>query len=288
MEVSMKIGFCGLGLMGAPMAARLVEAGHDVTVWNRTAAKTEPLVRRGATQAETPAGAASGAALVITMVADESALSAVVDGPDGLAAAMTPGQTLVEMSTVGPDAVGRLAERLGDGVDLVDAPVLGSIPQAAEGALKVFVGATDDAFDHLRPVLEAFGTPVHIGPLGSGAAMKLVVNATLPSLMGTLGESLALADGLGLDQTTVLDVLADSAIGVTVKSKRSRIEAGDYPPNFKLDLALKDAGLVVEAAEATGRSLTLAGAARDWLAGASAAGMGDLDYSAVLAFIRRR
>lgn len=269
----MRIGFCGMGMMGAPMAARLVEAGHAVAVWNRTPEKARPVIDQGATSADTPAHAADGAEVVITMLADPEALEQVIRAEDGLAAGLSAGQTLVEMSTVGVDAIRTVSEWVPDGVEVVDAPVLGSIPQATDGTLKVFVGGSPEAFERLRPLLEVFGSPRLMGPFGSGAAMKLVVNATLPALMTALGESLALADGLGLDQGDVLDVLADSAIGVTVKSKRSRIESGEYPPNFKLDLALKDAGLVGEAA-------------REWLAQASEAGLGDLDYSAVLAAIR--
>ncbi len=201
---------------------------------------------------------------------------------------MERGQALVEMSTIGPAAVARLRERLDRRIDLLDAPVLGSVPQATDGSLKVFVGGDEDTFEWVRPVLEVLGSPLRVGALGSGAAMKIVVNATLPSLMTTLGESLTLADGLGLDQGTVLDVLVDTAIGVKARSKRSRIEYGEYPPNFKLDLALKDARLVAAAAAETGRELHVAEAARRWLEGAVAAGMGDKDYSAVLAFIRSR
>ena len=268
------------------MAIRLVDAGHEVTVWNRTAEKARPVIDRGASAATTPAHAAKGADVVITMLADQPALQSVVTGEHGLAAALGLGQTLVEMSTVGPEGARRIVEWVPEGLEVVDAPVLGSVPQATDGTLKVFVGATQETFDRLRPLLEVFGSPMLVGPFGSGAAMKLVVNATLPSLMTTLGESLALADSLGLAQGAVLDVLADSAIGVTVKSKRSRIESGAYPPNFKLDLALKDADLVNDAAAAAGRSLRVASAARDWLAEAAASGSGTLDYSAVIAAIR--
>lgn len=268
------------------MAARLVEAGHDVTVWNRTPERTRGLVERGASPADTPKGAATGADVVVTMLADRHALEEVVRGRDGLAAGLSVGTTHLEMSTVGVDAVRRLVGWVPEGVEVVDAPVLGSVPQATDGTLEVFVGGTQETFERLRPLLELFGSPRLIGPFGSGAAMKLVVNATLPILMSALGEALALADGLGLDQSTVLDVLANSAIGVTVRSKRTRIESGEYPPNFKLELALKDAGLVDEAAAATGRRLIVSRAAKDWLENAVGAGRGELDYSAVIPVIR--
>ncbi|HEX2118957.1 MAG TPA: NAD(P)-dependent oxidoreductase, partial [Acidimicrobiales bacterium] len=198
------IAFCGLGRMGGPMAGRLVDAGHDVAVWNRTASRAAPLVERGARLAGSPAAAAQGADVAFTMLADPGAVERVVLGPDGLAGSLGPGATLVEMSTIGRDAVRALAARLPQGVDMLDAPVLGSVPAATEGTLKVFVGGDDGVFERCRPVLEAIGTPRHLGPLGAGAAMKLVANSTLGALMCGLAEALALADALDLDQAAVL------------------------------------------------------------------------------------
>ncbi|HET7722585.1 MAG TPA: NAD(P)-dependent oxidoreductase, partial [Acidimicrobiales bacterium] len=196
--------------------------------------------------------------------------------------------TLIEMSTIGPDAVRSLAARLPEGVDVLDAPVLGSIPQATEGTLKIFVGGGAEVFEAQRLVLEAMGTPRHLGPLGAGAAMKLVANSTLGALMTGLAEALALADGLGLEESDVLDILSESPIGVTTKGKRPLIESGVYPPNFTLALAAKDLRLVMEAAEAAGVELRVAAAARSWLERADEHGLGDLDYSAVIADVRGR
>ena len=283
-----KIAFCGLGRMGVPMAARLLDAGHGVTVWNRTAERAVPLVEQGARQAESPADAASGADVGITMLADPAALDDVVSGSAGLGPALAPGATLIEMSTVGPDVVRSLADRLPQGVDVLDAPVLGSIPQATEGTLKIFVGGDEAVLGRCRPVLEAMGTVRHLGPLGAGAAMKLVANSTLGALMCGLAEALALSDALGLDEAAVLDILVESPIGATAKSKRKLIESGEYPPNFKLGLAAKDLGLVTSAAEEAGLDLRLAPAARAWLEQADGEGKGDMDYSAVIASVRGR
>ena len=283
------IAFCGLGQMGAPMAARLLDAHHDLSVWNRTPERAAPLVERGAHQAVSPADAAGRAEVVVTMLADPAALEGVVLGPEGVAAGISSGATLVEMSTVGPDALRDLASRLPEGVDALDAPVLGSVPQATEGTLKVFVGGEADVFERCRPVLEAMGTPTHLGPLGAGASMKLVANSILGALMCGLAEAMALADALGLDPAAVLDILAESPIGATARSKRALIEGGEYrPPNFKLSLAVKDLGLVTSAADAAGVELRLAPAARSWFERADAAGLGDLDYSAVIAHMRGR
>jgi len=284
-----KIAFLGMGRMGVPMAGRLVDAGHDVTVWNRTPEKAEPVVRRGARQAATPAEAATGAEVAITMVADPTALRSVVGGADGLAAGLGSGSYHLEMSTVGPETVRELPGLLPAGVILVDAPVLGSIPQANEGTLKIFVGGTEEAFEEARPLLETLGSPRRLGELGAGAAMKLVANSTLGALMTGLGEALALGVGLGLEPGDMLEILSDSAIGVTARSKRSFIEGGRYEPaNFTVALATKDMGLVAAAAEENGVRLRLAPAARAWFEAALEAGLGDLDYSAVISAILDR
>lgn len=283
-----KLAFLGLGQMGAPMAGRLLEAGHDLTVWNRSPEKASPLVERGATAASSPKQSASGAAFVISMLASPRAVHEVLAGGDGAFAGMQPGATLIEMSTIGPDAVAELASELPVGVGMLDAPVLGSTPQAAAGSLKIFVGGEQATFERARGVLEVFGAPMRVGGLGSGAALKLVVNSTLGALMCTLGEALALADALGLEEKAVLDVLEDSTIGPTTRSKRDKIEAGSYPPNFKLQLALKDLDLVTGAAARRQMQMKLGAGVRDWFEAAAAADLGELDYSAVIAAIRSR
>jgi 3-hydroxyisobutyrate dehydrogenase-like beta-hydroxyacid dehydrogenase len=280
-----KLAFCGTGQMGSPMAARLLAAGHNLTVWNRTAEKAKPLLDLGAKLADSPAAAARDADAAITMLADPEALEEVVLGPDGVAEGLPEGATLIEMSTVGPDAVRELAKRLRPRVHVIDAPVLGSVAQAEDGELKIFVGASPDEFARWVKVLGAMGTPFHVGPLGSGASMKLVVNSTLGPLMTTLGEALALADRLGVDQKDVFDVLVGSPIGVTARSKRNHVTSGRYPPNFKLRLAVKDQDIVHETATRLGLELRVAEAARSWFQDAAAKGLGEMDHSAVVALI---
>ena len=280
-----KLAFIGLGLMGTPMATRLVEAGHDLTVWNRTSQKTRPLTELGATVASTPAQAVTGVDAVITMVTNADALEQVVLGDDGLAAGLAPGQLLIDMSTVGPDAVLSVVTRLPRGVAMVDAPVRGSVPQATTGRLAIYVGAEASDFRRVEPILAPLGTLHHVGRLGSGAATKVVVNSTLGAAIAAFGEALALGDAFGLDRSVVLDVLADTPIASTVEAKRANVESGSYPADFKLSLALKDLKLVNEIAERAGRRLGVASASRDWLERAALAGAGDLDYSAVIATI---
>ena len=283
-----RIGFCGLGQMGRPIAGRLVDAGHAVTVWNRTAEKAAPLVERGARQAGSPAEAASGADALFTMMSTPEALESVLFDEGGAASALPDDATLVDMSTVGPDAVHAVRARIHKGAGMLDAPVLGSVPQATDGTLALFVGGEAAVLERWRPVLEHLGRPTHLGPLGAGAAMKLVANSTLGALMTGLGEALALADAFGLDEAAVLDLLADSPIGATVKSKRANVESGRYPPNFKLELAVKDLRLVTDAADHHGIATRVGACARRWMEEAAEAGLGPLDYSAVIAHVRGR
>jgi 3-hydroxyisobutyrate dehydrogenase-like beta-hydroxyacid dehydrogenase len=277
------VGFIGLGAMGSRMARRLLGAGLDVTVWNRTPARAERLAAAGAADASTPADAARAGDIVITMLADPAALRAVTDGSDGVLAGLRPGSAFVEMSTVGPGAVAELAAQLPEGVQLLDAPVLGSLAEAEEGGLRIFVGGDEEALRLAMPVLEALGRPLHVGPLGSGAAAKLVANSTLFGVLAVLGEALALGDGLGLAREAVFEVLSGTPVAAQAERRRASIEAADYPPRFRLSLARKDADLVAAAAGEAGVELRVAAAARSWLVEAERAGWGALDYSAALA-----
>jgi len=280
-----KIGFLGIGEMGAPMAGRLLQAGHDVVVWNRSVERTAPLAQAGATVAASPAKAAVGRDFVITMLATPVALENVLFGTEGLASALSAGQVWIDMSTVGPDEVRAAAARLPGGVSLVDAPVRGSVPQATSGRLDIFVGATDENYERVRPILEALGSVRHTGGPGSGAAMKLVANLALGAAIVTLGEALSLGESLELQRATLLDVLADSPIGPIVKAKRANVESGQFAPSFKLRHAAKDLRLVTETAAARGRDLKQARANRAWLDEAAEYGAADLDFSAVVATI---
>ena len=278
-----RVAFVGLGAMGSRMARRLLATGYDLHVWNRTRAKAGALVAEGATVTETPAEAAARAGTVITMVADPDALAAVTDGPSGIAAGVRDGSLVVEMSTVGPLAIRALRAALPPHADLVDAPVLGSLSEAEGGTLKVFVGGSAGAYERVRPLLEALGSPLHAGGLGAGAAAKLVANSTLFGVLGVLGEALALADSLGLDRSTAFEVLAGTPVAAQAERRREPLESGEFPRRFALSLARKDADLVT----AAGPDLRLAAAARSWLAEAEEAGLGAEDYSRVLEHIVR-
>jgi 3-hydroxyisobutyrate dehydrogenase-like beta-hydroxyacid dehydrogenase len=279
------VAVIGLGAMGSRIARRLLDSGHDVVVWNRTASRAEPLVAAGAVAAGSPADAARRVEAVITMLADPDALRAVTEGPDGIAAGATAGTTVIEMSTVGPAAIRWLASALPDRVRVIDAPVLGSLNEAETGSLKVFIGGPDDLVDRWVPVISALGSPIHIGPLGSGASVKLVANATLVGTLTLLGEVVALADRLGLPRERTFEVLEATPLAAQAARRREALAKGEYPKHFGLSLARKDAELVVEAGDEHAQEVPVLEAARRWFAEADAASWGDRDYSEVLRWI---
>ena len=282
------VAVIGLGAMGGRIARRFLAAGHDVVVWNRSPARADELVELGASAAATPAEAAGRSEAVATMLSDPAALAEVSEGPAGVAAGAGASTTILEMSTVGPAAVTRLAAELGPGTGLLDAPVLGSLTEAEAGSLRIFVGGADELVERWTPLLSALGSPRHVGPLGAGAAAKLVANTTLFGTLGLLGEALALADGLGLTRAATFDVLAGTPLAAQAERRRRAIESGEFPARFSLSLARKDADLIAAAAEDAGVDLRLAEAARGWLADAEAAGLGERDYSALLEWILER
>jgi 3-hydroxyisobutyrate dehydrogenase-like beta-hydroxyacid dehydrogenase len=265
----MRIAVLGLGAMGSRIAGRLLDAGHDVVVWNRTAAKAKDFPEIAAS----PAAAADEADAVITMLANPEALREVTRG-------IAP-RTLIEMSTVGPAAIHELSAALPAETDLLDAPVLGSRSEAETGTLQIFVGATPELYGRWAPVLEALGTPHRVGGLGAGAAAKLVANSTLFGTLALLGEALRLAERLGLSRETAFEVFATTPIAAQAERRREALEQNEFPPRFPLSLARKDAELVAAAAA----DLRLAQAARSWLADADQASWGERDYSALLAWI---
>jgi 3-hydroxyisobutyrate dehydrogenase/2-hydroxy-3-oxopropionate reductase len=279
------VAVVGLGGMGSRMARRFLDAGHDVVVWNRTPSKLASLTERGAVAADTPAEASRRAEAVVTMVADPAALRDVTEGRDGVAAGAGPTTTVIQMSTVGLEAVTRLASALPAGTGLLDAPVLGSLAEAESGSLRIFVGGEPSLAKRWTPLLSTLGPPIHVGPVGAGSAAKLVANCTLFGVIGALGEALVLAQRLGLPQDVAFEVLAVTPLAAQAERRRPSIESGEYPARFSLALARKDADLILQAAAALGADLRVAEAARTWLADAQDAGWGDRDYSAVLAYM---
>jgi 3-hydroxyisobutyrate dehydrogenase-like beta-hydroxyacid dehydrogenase len=272
------VAVVGLGAMGSRIAQRLLDAGHDLVVWNRSAEKTAPFVA-----VDTPAQAAQQAEAVFVMVSDAQALRDVTEGSNGILAGARPGTTIVQMSTVGPADVARLASALPEGVELLDAPVLGSLSEAEGGTLRVFAGGSPELVEKWTPVLSSLGQVLHVGPVGAGTAAKLVANSTLLGALGVLGEALALAQKLGLAPEASFEVLSATPLAAQAERRREAFETGEYPVRFALALALKDAELI--SAAAGGIDLKVAKGVREWFAAAVEKGAGEDDYSSILAHI---
>jgi 3-hydroxyisobutyrate dehydrogenase/2-hydroxy-3-oxopropionate reductase len=280
-----RIAVIGLGSMGSRIAGRLVAAGHDVIGWNRTAARAEAFVEMGVTRVESPAAAARDAEVVITMVADPPALRDVTEGAGGVASGGRAPATVIQMSTVGPEDVLRLGSVLPPGVGLLDAPVLGSLSEAEAGSLRIFVGGPPELVEQRMAVFFDLGSPMFVGPVGAGTAAKLVANAALFGVVGLLGEALVLARALGLPADIAFGVIATTPLAAQAERRRDAIERGEYPSRFSLALARKDAGLIIEAARAVGVDPRFGSVVHGLFAEAVRAGLGDRDYSAVLAHI---
>ncbi|MBV9881087.1 MAG: NAD(P)-dependent oxidoreductase [Gemmatirosa sp.] len=284
-----RIALLGLGVMGAGMAHRLLDAGLPLAVHNRTRSKAEPLGARGARIADTPREAAAGADVVIAMLADDGASCDTWLGADGALAGAAPGTVLVEASTVTPEWIAELARAAaGRGCPLLDAPVTGSKAQAASGALRFLVGGDAAALERARPVLSVLGqTIVHLGPTGSGALLKLVNNFLCGVQAAALAEAVALVERSTLDPQTAFDVLTNGAPGSPlVKSLLPRMTARDYVPNFHLALMGKDLAYAQRTAEGYGLELASAATARATFQRAVAAGLGESDFSAVVEPLR--
>lgn len=275
-----RVAFLGLGRMGAPMARRLIDAGHDVVVWNRTQGKCEGF----ANVAPSPSAAADQAEVVITMLTDATALREVVYDR-GLDKVMRLDGVFVDMSTVGVRAAKRLHETISRAT--LDAPVGGGVAQAASGDLVVLAGGQGGVLDRVRPVLEVFGDVVHCGDAGAGQAMKLVFNAVLAVTMSGVGEAIAFGERLGLDTQKVIDVLGRSGAGAMVTKKGPMVLEHDYPASFALSLMRKDAGLVGEAARDASAWMPLATLVTELLERAEREGLGEGDYSGVTELFRR-
>jgi 3-hydroxyisobutyrate dehydrogenase len=285
------VALMGLGLMGSGMARNLLAAGFPLTVYNRTPGKAAPLADAGARVASSPRDAAAGAEIVISMVSDDAASRAVWLGDDGALAGAEAGALFIESSTVTVEWVRELAGRVAErGFELLDAPVTGSKPQAAEGQLLFLVGGSEHALEHARPVLSVMSRDiVHMGPTGSGALIKLVNNFLCGVQAASLAEALALIDASRLDRGRALEILTGGAPGSPmVKTLADRMSAGDFSTRFALRLMLKDLDYAYGEGARHAVPLRMAASARDVFEGAVEAGYGEKDLSAVVEQFRER
>jgi 3-hydroxyisobutyrate dehydrogenase len=277
----MRLAVLGTGTMGAPMARNLAAAGHEVRAWNRSRERAEPLAADGVQVAGSPDEAAAGAEIVVTMLSDGDAVEAVA-----AELAFPDGAVWAQMSTVGIEATERLLARAADaGVPLVDAPVLGTKAPAEQGKLIVIASGDAGARERCAPVFDAVGArTVALGDEpGASTRMKLVLNAWLVSLVEGLAESIALAEGLGVDPAGFLEIIDGGPLGPAyAKMKGTMMIERSYEPSFSLALAAKDARLALDAAEASGLELPALSAIRAQLEKAVEQGHGDADMAAAV------
>lgn len=289
-----RVAFLGLGRMGSPMAANIAAAGFPVTVYNRTAAKSEELAAAhpGIAVAASPRDAADGADIVITMMANADALRAVCDGEDGILAALRPGGIVIDMGTSGPEAIAALDQdvRAHGGV-LLDCPVSGSTATARAAALTLMVGGPADAVEAARPVLESMSQRIyHLGAVGTGSAMKLAVNLVIFGIMQSVSEALVLAESAGIDRAQAYDVFENSAVGAPVVKYRhdNFVTPETAPTTFTLELTAKDLGLILALASEVGTEVPLSVATLDVVREAIAGGLGDRDVAELAVHLRGR
>ncbi len=277
------VALFGTGLMGAPLARRLLDAGYRVVVWNRTAEKAAPLVAKGALLADSPAQAVASAQVLITWLSDQAAIQEVLFPAER--ASLLEGRTLLQMATIGPEHSRCLLDAAhAHGADYLEAPVLGSIPEAEAGRLLLMVGATDEQFARYRPLLAVFGQNiVHVGPVGQAAAMKLAFNQLIAGLTASFSLSLGLVQEEGVRVELFMDMLRESALyAPTFDKKLMRMLERDYAnPNFPTRHLLKDIDLCIDAAADKGLTTAALEGVRDIASLALAKGLADGDYSAI-------
>jgi 3-hydroxyisobutyrate dehydrogenase-like beta-hydroxyacid dehydrogenase len=289
--VKTSVTVLGLGLMGEPMARNLMRGGHALRVWNRTASKTDLLVKEGAVRAKSPAEAVRESEFTILMVADPPALEAVLHAPGGAMEGLRPGTVLVNMGTQAVSQIEALAmETRSRGIDFLDAPVTGSRGGAVEGTLTLLVGGEAPVLERARPVLEKVGKAIlHVGRAGDGTRAKLALNLIQAGMLAMFSEGLALGKRMGLSPATLLQVLEHSAGNAPLfRFKGPFLMRRDFSTNFSLKLMDKDVKLALGEAAGLRADLTAGRAVNDVFSAAMQAGFGEEDFLAIARIIEER
>ncbi len=284
------VAVIGLGIMGGPMAANLVKAGHAVTGYDHHEARVRQLAEVGGKPAGSIAEAVQGADVVITMVPDSPQVEAAVLGEGGVLEHAAPGTLLIDMSSIRPEtsiAVGEAARA--KNIRALDAPVSGGEPGAIEGVLSIMVGGEAADFAEAKPLFEVLGkTVVHVGPPGAGQVVKAANQLLVAGIIALNAEALVLLEASGVDGRLGLEVLNGGLAGSTVLTRKTEAFLNrDFTPGFRIDLHHKDMGIAQAAARTAGVSLPVTGLVAQLVAGAKASGLGQQDHSALLALLER-
>ncbi len=284
----MKIAFAGTGLMGSRMVSRLLQAGRQVTVYNRTVSKLDPLVAQGAAVASSPAELAKDADVYFTMLSDPETVEILAIGDSGFLPALKEKSIWIDCSTVNPSFTRKMAAAAGElGVRFMDAPVTGSTWAASSGELTFFVGGALNDLESVRPLLETMGKKIiHAGGVGMGSAIKIVNNHLGGTAMLAFCEAMTLGEAMGLSKELLLETFTNSAVVPALMTiKRPKFEKGDYEPEFPLKLMKKDLHLASICGFEYKTSLPSASAAKEIYTLAQKAGLGEEDYAAIYKFM---
>lgn len=285
------IAFTGLGTMGKPMATNLIKAGYQLSVFDVDRARVDELAQLGAEPADSAAEASAEADVAITMVPSSPDVEAAVLGATGVFEGLRSGGTLIEMSTIDPRVTRKVGQAATErGINMLDAPVSGSLPRALDGTLTIMVGGSEDVFKACLPILEAMGKSIfHVGPLGMGETVKLCNNLMAAIHQITISEAFAIGIAAGADPRVLHQVITNSSgdcSGLRTRPPYSGLVGAApvdsaWAPGFKVDLMLKDVGLVVDLAEGVGVQTRLGALATEIYGAAARAGLGQKDYSAI-------
>jgi 3-hydroxyisobutyrate dehydrogenase-like beta-hydroxyacid dehydrogenase len=275
-----RVGFGGLGAMGAGIAQRLLDAGYDVVGWNRTRAKAEPLLEAGMGWADTPRELAASVDVLFTMLTNTAAIEATAEGADGVLAGLGEGAIWADISTIAPDASVALAERVrATGATFLDCPVSGSPATLAAGEMSVMVGGDPEAFEHIEELLRAIGPKVtYIGPNGQAILTKVAINLALVVSVTALAEGVALVEKAGVDRTAVVEAVLNSVIASPVIGYRAPLLVDDTDVFADVELQQKDLVLAQELARRLGMAVPTCAATSEMLNAARSSTQADRDF----------
>ena len=286
--MAVTVGFIGLGIMGRPMARNLLKAGYPLVVHSRSAGPVEELVRLGAKSAKNPQEVAERSQVIVTMLPNSPDVEAVALGPHGLHEGVTAGTIFVDMSTISPLVSQKIAAELQKkGVRMLDAPVSGGEKGAMEGTLSIMVGGDRAVFDEMLPIFQALGkTITHLGPIGSGGFVKLANQIIVAINLTAIAEALTLAGKAGLDRELTIKALSGGLAGSRcLEQKAPNYLAHEFTPGFKVDLHLKDLGLIMEAGRALGVPLPTTAVVQELFNALRVKGRGGLDHSGIITLL---